>query len=127
MFANILRTHTIAGETDVINLFGINGNDLDRVTLYSFSQSVNVLCGSKYKNANIDWFHANGSKVGIINRHLREAHFSNGTVILQIGNERRLTPCDAGIYSCRANATTEEGIVKVQQKNFKLTFNSEWR
>lgn len=114
----------IVGQTDIIDFFGINGNNLDRITLYSFSRSVNVFCGSSLPNPKVHWFYSNGTKIGSSNRHLREGVFSNGTSVLQIGNERRLTVCDGGTYTCRANITNSKGVERVQQKTFKLVFNS---
>ena len=112
------------GQTDVIDFFGINGNDFDKITLYSFSSSINIFCGSSFPNAQLNWFYSNGTRVGVSNRHIREGHFKNGTIVLQIGNERRLTVCDADIYTCRANVTTSSGSQRGQQRTFKLTFNS---
>ncbi len=117
----------IAGQTDVINFFGINGNDLDRATFYSYSRSINIFCGSSIPNAEIHWLFSNGSRVGTDNRHLREGHFPNGTTVLQIGNERRVTLCDAGTYICKANVTGSNGLARVQQRTFRVFFGSKYR
>ena len=119
-----LMTHVILpGQTDIINFFGINGNDLNRYAADPYTRSsINVYCGSNRPNVTINWYYANGTRVGVSNRYLREGHFSNGTSVLQIGNGRRVSICDAGIFICQANASTN-GNVQVQKRSFKLTFN----
>ena len=100
--------------------FGINRDGLTRVLRYSFQANVVVHCGVGTNETQIDWFFSNGTKVGIMNRNIREGHFQNGTALLHIGSTRRLNLCDAGVYTCVANTSGH-----VERKNFTLIVNSE--
>jgi len=111
------------GQTDIIDFFGVSGNDKrDKITLYS-SSSLMVFCGSQQTGVNFDWFFSNGTKVGTANRNVREGHYANGTTVLQIGRFGRVTWCDADTYVCRANQTATG---RVQQKTFKVTYYCEF-
>ena len=61
--------------------------------------------------------------MGISSLHIREGHYSNGTTVLQIGYVGRITACDGGIYTCKANKSSNNDN-RVQQRTFKLTYNS---
>ena len=58
--------------------------------------------------------------MGNNDRNIREGHYANGTAVLQIASNRRLSACDAGVYMCVANMTSD----KVERKNFTLIVNS---
>ena len=110
------------GQTDIIDFFGISGNDnRDKATIGSYSSLV-VFCGSQLSGVKFDWYFSNGTKVGTANRNVREGHFDNGTAVLQIGRFGRVTSCDADTYVCRANQTATS---RVQQKTFKVTYGCE--
>ena len=95
---------------------------MDRYTASTYRRrSINVFCGSRVSNIQIDWYFPNGTKVGIANRRVREGHYPNGTTVLQIGLRSYITVCDGGVYTCRANVTS---LNKVQQKTFKLLYGS---
>lgn len=114
---------SISGHTDLINIFGINGDGLDKVTQFtSRDEDIHILCGTSVKGVQLDWFFSNGTKVGNKNRNIREGHFRNGTASLQIASDRRLSPCDSGVYICRANQTA---MRQVEQKTFTLIIDSE--
>ena len=113
----------ILGHEDIITLFGINGDGLDRATRFTSSSNIHVLCGAIADGVQLDWFFENGTKVGTSNRNVREGHFENGTASLQIASNRRVSPCDAGVYACRANQSATE---RVEQKTFKLTVGSKF-
>ena len=111
----------LTGQTDIINLFGIHGDGIDKVaitTSYS-APGVGALCGSNLPGVEINWLFSNGEKVGIGNRDVHEGHFANGTSILQFG---LVTLCDSGLYICRANQTATG---KVQQRTLKVKVNRE--
>ena len=61
--------------------------------------------------------------MGNNNRNIREGHFRNGTTSLQFGSDRTLSPCDSGVYTCRANQSETR---RIEEKTFKLTIDSEY-
>ncbi len=102
----MFSSYILSTSTDFIPFitkFGIYGNGIDKVRQYSYGRTIRVLCGSSVSGVSIDWYFSNGTKVGITNRQLREAHYANGTAVLEIGLGRRLNLCDAGTYVCVAN------------------------
>ena len=109
------------GYTDIINTFGLFGDQSDRATLYTYRRNEpSIFCGSSLPGVEIDWFFSNGTKVGISNRNIREGHYSNGTTILQFGI---ISVCDtADLYTCRAN---QSATGKVQQRTFNIQVNCE--
>ena len=62
----------------IIGQFGIYGNDLERVTKYTYNRGFNVLCGSSVQDTTLFWQFANGSRIGINNPGFREGQFENG-------------------------------------------------
>ena len=101
--------------------FGINGNGLDKETKFTFQTDLHIHCSPSHpENSTVDWFFSNGTKVGNSDRNIREGHYANGTAVLQIASDRRLSYCDAGVYTCVVNTTS--GFV--QRKNFTLVINS---
>lgn len=90
---------------------------------HSFESDLQIFCGSNLPGVQLDWFFSNGTKVGNNNRNIREGHFPNGTTSLQIASDRSLSPCDSGVYICRANQS-EAG--RAEQKSFNLTIDSEF-
>lgn len=111
------------GHRDIINFFGLNGNGLDRGIVTERQSDIHILCGSSLEGVQLDWYFSNGTKVGITNRNIREGHFPNGTTSLQIASDRRVTPCDSGVYSCRARQVNNE-TERTEQKTFTLTVGS---
>ncbi len=124
MRLKINQWSNFTGQTDIIDFFGLNGNnDRDKITVNSYT-SLSVFCGSSLTNVKVDWFFSNGTKVGISNRNVREGHFNNGTTVLQMGRFGRLTACDVDTYICRANQTTTG---RAQQKTVTVIYNSKSR
>ena len=101
--------------------FGLNGNGLDRVVTYTWRRDLRVHCRAGTNDAEIDWFFANGTKVGSSNQNLREGHYQNSTIVLQIASNRGLSLCDAGTYTCVANCS---GVT--QSRNFTLVINCKY-
>lgn len=64
-----------------ITQFGIYGDGIERVTKYTYTTGINVLCSSSTPNTTVYWQFANGSRIGISNRSFRAGHFQNGTYI----------------------------------------------
>ena len=79
-------------------------------------------CGAGVADVSIGWYYSNGSRIGTPRRDFREGHFQNGTAVLDIGQERRLLLCDAGVYMCIANSSTGGAHVR----NFTLIISSEY-
>ena len=103
----------------VIVRFGINGNGLDKETRFTYQRDVHVHCTPSHPdNATVDWYFSNGTKVGTSDRNIREGHYANGTAVLQIASNRRLSYCDAGVYTCLANVSG-----KTEERNFTLVIN----
>lgn len=102
----------------------MNGDGLNRATAHSHERNIHILCGTSSPGVQLDWFFSNGTKVGVSNRNVREGHFPNGTVSLQFGSHRTLSPCDSGIYTCRANQSNGS---RVEGKTFTLTIDSKLR
>ena len=113
----------IAGAEPIISSFGIDGDGLDRAVRSSYHRNLLIHCGTHRSNVEIDWFSPNGDMVGT-SRNLREAHYNNGTTVLQIAAFRRLNSCDGGVYTCVANDTSSR---KVQHKNFTLIIGSKFK
>ena len=107
----------------LITRFGINGDGLDRAIRYTYQRNLLIHCGTPHSDVQIDWFSPSGEKVGITNRNLREAHYNNGTTVLQIAAFRQLSACDAGVYTCVANGTNN---INSQSKNFSLIIGSKF-
>ena len=66
-FLNRLSFHLNAVHDPLIIGFGVYGNDLDKVTRYTYNYGFELHCTTS-NNPNItttDWFFANGSKVGL--------------------------------------------------------------
>ena len=82
------------------------------------------MCGTSVEGVQLDWFFSNGTKVGSTNRNVRVGHFPNGTVSLQIASDRRLSPCDSGVYTCRANLSESN---QAQEKTYTVFINSKSR
>ena len=80
-------------------------------------------CGAAVANTNIGWYYTNGSRVGIERPDLREGYSSNGTALLEIGINRRLSLCDAGVYMCVAKSPSGG----VHMRTFTLIINREWK
>ena len=102
--------------------FGVYGNNVDKVMRYIYSYGLEVHCTTSNKPSitTTDWFFANGSKVGIKNSNFREGHYGNGTTVLQIGINRRLSFCDGGNYTCVVNTTSG----RIERRNFRLVIGS---
>lgn len=116
-----------AGFDPLITQFGYYGNGVDRITRYASSYRysygrVHIHCASSnYTHAPPEWFFANGSRIGVRDRNFHAGHFSNGTAVLKIAENRPLSYCDGGVYTCRVvNADSGHS----QTKNFTLTINS---
>ncbi len=107
----------ITGAEPIINRFGLNGDNLDRLIRSIFQNNLNIHCGSSRNNVQIDWLAPDGEKIGSSDRNRRVGRFSNGTAVLQIAAFRRLTSCDGGIYMCVA---TVPGTQEMMQKAFTL-------
>ena len=101
--------------------FGPNGNGLDRLVTYTWRRNLLVHCRARTDNAEVDWFFANGTKIGSSNRNLRAGHYQNGTAVLQIASNRGVSLCDAGTYTCVANCS---GVT--QSRNFTLVVNCKY-
>ena len=89
---------------------------------YTYTYGFEVYCTTS-NNPSItttDWFFANGSKVGIVSSSFREGHYGNGTTVLQIGINRRLSFCDGGNYTCVVNTTSG----RTERRSFHLIINS---
>ena len=119
-FSNIFFHNT--GQTDIIDIFGIHGNGIDKITLYTSHSGnvINILCGSSLPGVDINWLLPNGTKVGISDRDILEGYIANGTSALQF---RRITLCISDLYICRANQTVT-GMV--QQRTLKVKVNSKF-
>ena len=113
----------VPGTGPLITRFGINGDGLDRAIRYTYQRNLRIHCGTPHSGVQIDWYSPSGEKVGITNRNLREAHYNNGTTVLQIAAFRRLSTCDAGVYTCVANDTNNRNI---ESKNFTLILGSKF-
>ena len=111
----------LSPDANCIVEFGLNGNGLDRVVTYLWRRNLRVHCRAGTSDADIDWFFANGTKVGSSNQNLREGHYLNGTTVLQIASNRRLSLCDAGTYTCVTNCS---GMT--QSRNFTLVINCKY-
>ena len=112
---------SLSPDANCIVEFGLNGNGLDRVVTYQGRRDLRVHCRAGTSDADIDWFFANGTKVGSSNQNLREGHYLNGTTVLQIASNRRLSLCDAGTYTCVTNCS---GMT--QSRNFTLVINCKY-
>ena len=113
-----LSFHLNAVHDPLIVGFGIYGNDLDKVTRSTFTYGFEVHCTTS-NDPNItttDWFFANGTKVGLVSSNFREGHYGNGTTVLQIGINRRLSYCDGGNYTCVVNTTSG----RTERRSFRL-------
>ena len=121
VFHTLCLCFVVPGTGPLITRFGINGDGLDRAIRYTYQRNVLIHCGTPQSDVQIDWYSPNGEKVGITNRNLREAHYNNGTTVLQIATFRRLSICDAGVYTCVANDTSNRNS---QRKNFILIIGS---
>ena len=113
---------SFAGVDQCISGFGILGDGFNRAMKSTFQRDLRVHCNTNDKNAEVDWLFTNGSKVGTTNRNFREGHHANGTTVLQIASNRRLSNCDAGVFTCVANCTNG-----IEKKNFTLVINSRWQ
>ena len=112
----------VTGHSNIIDIFGIKGNGFDRVTLLTYTgYSATILCGSSLPGVVLGWYFSNGTSVGNKNRNLREGNLVNGTRALQFGTFSGVSPCDSGVYICRANLTHS---AKAEQRPFKVTVNS---
>ena len=100
----------------------INGDGLDRDICSTYERNLLIHCGTPHSDVQIDWYSPSGEKVGITNRNLREADYNNGTAVLQIAAFRRLSICDAGVYTCVANNTNNRR--NSQHRNFILIIGS---
>ena len=109
------------GHKEIINVFGLFGNGLNRGILSTNQMNIHILCGTSVEGAQLDWFFSNGTKVGNTNLNVREGHFPNGTVSLQIASSRRLSPCDGGVYTCRVNISETN---QAQEQTYTLTIGS---
>ena len=56
-------------------------------------------------------------------RNFRAGHFPNGTAVLQIADNRLLSYCDGGTYTCVVNTTSGY----FETRNFTLIINSKFR
>lgn len=121
MYLSYIVVHV--GHRDIITQFGINGDGLNRATRFEFQRNIHVLCGATEMGVELDWFFANGTKVGTTNRNVREGHFENGTASLQIASDRNLNLCDAGVYTCRAN---QSSTGRIEQMTFTLIIGSKF-
>ena len=81
---------SLSPDANCIVEFGLNGNGLDRVVMSPWRRNLRVHCRAGTSDAEIDWFFANGTKVGSSNQNLREGHYRNGTAVLQIASNRGL-------------------------------------
>ena len=122
VFQTLYLGCVVPGIGPLITRFGINGDGLDRAIRYTYQRNVLIHCGTPHSDVQIDWYSPSGEKVGISNRNLREAHYNNGTTVLQIATFRRLSICDAGVYTCVANDTNNRR--NSQRKNFILIIGS---
>ena len=117
----IITTLLSAGFDPIIVNFGINGNGLDKDTAFTSQTNLHIHCSPSHPaDSTVDWFFSNGTKVGTSDRNVREGHYANGTAVLQIASNRRLSYCDAGVYTCKVNTTS--GLE--HRKNFTLVINS---
>ncbi len=121
-YYSVVYIFECSGHTDIISIFGFNGNGLYKATRYTSQTNIHILCGTTIRGVQLDWFFSNGTKVGNRNRNIREGHFRNGTASLQIASDRRLSPCDSGMYICKANQTA---MNQAQQKTFTLIIDCE--
>ena len=112
---------SLSPDTNCLVGFGLNGDDLDRSVQYPWRRDLHIHCRAGTRNSEVDWFFANGTKVGTSDRNIREGHFQNGTTILQIASNRRVSLCDAGVYTCVANCS---GLIET--RNFTLIVNSKY-
>ena len=122
-----LLFNLFAGFDPLITQFGYYGNGVDRITRYTRSWyyqygRVHIHCASSnFTHAPPNWFFSNGSRIGVRDRNFHAGHFSNGTAVLKIADNRPLSYCDGGVYSCRV-VNADSG--RFQTKNFTLTINS---
>ena len=121
VFQTLCLCFVVPGTGPLITRFGINGDGLDRDIRSTYERNLLIHCGTPQSDVQIDWYSPSGEKVGITNRNLREAHYNNGTTVLQIATFRRLSICDAGVYTCVANNTSNRNS---QRKNFILIIGS---
>jgi hypothetical protein len=109
-----------SGFDPIIVGFGIDGKGLDKDKAFTSQTNLRIHCSPSHPaNSTVDWFFSNGTKVGITDRNIREGHYANGTTVLQIANDRRLSYCDAGVYTCKVNTTSG----REHTKNFTLLIN----
>ena len=120
--AEFLPSTLISAEFDpLIKEFGLNGNGLDRATLYLYYfyqyGRLRIHC-TPYNSTHTttDWYYTNGTRIGVRDRNFRAGHFTNGTAMLQIADYRPLSYCDGGNYTCIANSTS--GVY--QKRTFSL-------
>ena len=123
-FTTPLHVKLFTGFDPLITDFGYNGNDLDKVTLYRSRYRygrVRIHCTIRNSTiASVDWFFSNGSKIGATDRNFRAGHHPNGTAMLEIANNRPLSYCDGGTYTCIANTTSDH----FETRNITLLINS---
>ena len=120
-----LSNYTFAGYDPLITLFGFYGDGLDkkkqRTYRYNYIHDrILIFCAtSNSTHALADWYYANGTRIGVRDRSFRVGHFPNGTAVLQIADDRPLSYCDGGTYTCVVNATSGYS----ETRNFTLFIN----
>ena len=123
---NIIIFHVI-GNGPLITGFGINGDNLDTATRSYLSNWIAVHCTTQDSSPNttVEWFFANGTRVGVAVRgsNVGVYKFGNGTTVLDLGIIRGLTYCEGGRYTCVVNTTTGHS----ERRNFHLYVGSEFK
>lgn len=105
-------------------IFGPAGNGIDRA-VRNVGQRLMVYCGSGINDVQLSWFFPNQTEVPTNGLGVRQGMNSSGTSILNVGVGRVIGYCDAGVYTCKANLTTNTNQV-TQSRNFTLLVGREW-
>ena len=105
-------------------MFGINGNGLTmeiRLIDSRFGR-INIVCRTNNPaGVSVAWYFSDGTRIGNENANLNVRN-NPGITVLQIAENRPLTYCDGGVFTCIADGTTSVGYV--EEKNFTLIINS---
>ena len=119
-----IAMYTATGLDPLISMFGINGNGLTRETRFIGSRfgGVNIVCRTNNPaGVSVAWYFSDGTQIGTENANLN-VRSSPGMAVLQIAENRPLTYCDGGVFTCIADGTMSVGYV--EEKNFTLIINS---
>lgn len=108
--------------TDFVPLitgFGLNGDGFDKATAWPDQSDIRIHCDAADVTALVIWHKSDGSPVGTTDQNLRQTFYPNGTTVLQIASNRRVSYCDAGAFSCIVTNNRRQ----TQQRTFTLLYN----